>query len=65
MPKIKVIELIPSLGAGGAEHFVLDLCRCLDPRSFRGAFSLLFRRGEERPDVPGSYPAATDPLPVS
>lgn len=34
MPKIKVIELIPSLGAGGAEHFVLDLCRRLDPDRF-------------------------------
>ena len=46
MPKIKVIELIPSLGAGGAEHFVLDLCRCLDPARFEVLLVSFF--GEER-----------------
>lgn len=34
MKKIKVMELIPTLGAGGAEHFVLDLCRYLDKDRF-------------------------------
>lgn len=46
MPKIKVIELIPSLGAGGAEHFVLDLCRCLDPARFEVLLVSFF--GEEK-----------------
>ncbi len=46
MPKIKVIELIPSLGAGGAEHFVLDLCRCLDPARFEVLLVSFF--GKER-----------------
>ena len=64
MPKIKVIELIPSLGAGGAEHFVLDLCRCLDPARFE-VLLVSFWRGKKRPDVSGSHPAAAGSLPVS
>jgi glycosyltransferase involved in cell wall biosynthesis len=43
---IKIVHVINSLGAGGAERFVCDLARHLDPDRFRGQVFCLYDGGQ-------------------
>jgi glycosyltransferase involved in cell wall biosynthesis len=51
MEKIKIIQLIPALGLGGAERVVVDLCKNLDKEKFAVKVACLKSPGESAGDL--------------